>query len=159
MLLLLLLSPLSNFQFESNSNLNFGRTGFLFHFLVPLSITWNLHFFFLCFLSEIFAAAKNKFNSNNHYGKFRIALDIEDCLDRFYGGYYSGNKWISSIFCSWFALCFVLMKVQKFRFDLFRLGLWRPMESCLSICAAASRCIQCGAHWADCIFRWYTQGE
>lgn len=34
-------------------------------------------------------ATKNKYNSNNHHGKFRIALDIEDCLDRFYGGYYS----------------------------------------------------------------------
>lgn len=31
------------------------------------------------------AVSKNKTNN-----KFRLALDIEDCLDRFYGGYYSG---------------------------------------------------------------------
>lgn len=23
--------------------------------------------------------------------KLRLAIDMEDCLDRFYGGYYSGN--------------------------------------------------------------------
>lgn len=45
----------------------------------------------MIFFWEFFVAAKNKFNSNNHHGKFRIALDIEDCLDRFYGGYYSGK--------------------------------------------------------------------
>lgn len=32
------------------------------------------------------AGNKNKTASVN----FRLALDIEDCLDRFYGGYYSG---------------------------------------------------------------------
>lgn len=32
-------------------------------------------------------------NTARKYGnnKFRVALDIEQCLDRFYGGYYSGN--------------------------------------------------------------------
>lgn len=27
----------------------------------------------------------------SHPSKMRLALDMEDCLDRFYGGYYSGN--------------------------------------------------------------------
>ncbi|XP_055859136.1 constitutive coactivator of PPAR-gamma-like protein 1 isoform X2 [Episyrphus balteatus] len=35
--------------------------------------------------------------NNKHNGNFRVALDIEDCLDRFYGGYYSdwacGGQW------------------------------------------------------------------
>lgn len=33
----------------------------------------------------IFVAA-----SNRNARKFRVALDIEGCVDRFYGGYYSG---------------------------------------------------------------------
>lgn len=47
--------------------------------------------------ASFFSAAKNKFSNNSHHGKFRIALDIENCLDRFYGGYYSdwacGGQW------------------------------------------------------------------
>lgn len=36
-------------------------------------------------------SASKKFNNNNQHGKLRIAVDLEGCLDRFYGGYYSGN--------------------------------------------------------------------
>lgn len=44
----------------------------------------------VCFVYS--AGPKNKYaNNNSHQGKFRVALDIEDCLDRFYGGYYSGK--------------------------------------------------------------------
>lgn len=55
--------------------------GFVDAFFPSLTLFVSLRFI---------AASKNKYN-NNHNGKFRIALDIEDCLDRFYGGYYSGE--------------------------------------------------------------------
>lgn len=38
--------------------------------------------------SNFFTAAGPK--SKVSTGKLRFALDMEDCLDRFYGGYYSG---------------------------------------------------------------------
>lgn len=36
------------------------------------------------------------FPDQKKYGnsRFRVALDMEDCLDRFYGGYYSGKLFI-----------------------------------------------------------------
>jgi hypothetical protein len=50
------------------------------------------------------ASNKHKFNANPIIGKFRIALDMEQCMDRWYGGYYSdwacGGQWNRTLqFC------------------------------------------------------------
>lgn len=53
-------------------------------------------------------------------GKLRLALDMEDCLDRFYGGYYSGNCEKTD------------EKQEPLNYpSIFRLGLRRPVEPCL----------------------------
>lgn len=45
--------------------------------------------------------SQNSANSakNPVSGKLRLALDMEDCLDRFYGGYYSGETPVTSVLC------------------------------------------------------------
>lgn len=90
-----------------NSHIGFVEC-FVFFFLSSFFFFFILYKFSLCIS---FTASKNKYN-NNHNGKFRIALDIEDCLDRFYGGYYSGelilnvNGWCLNEFNDWwFILC------------------------------------------------------
>lgn len=49
-------------------------------------------FLFDFFLSVSRFPASRLFFNNNQHGKFRIAVDLEGCLDRFYGGYYSGKQ-------------------------------------------------------------------
>lgn len=60
----------------------------------------NRKFIFSCFYSFIHSSfhfsvpgTRNvpKYGNLASIGKFRVALDIEQCLDRFYGGYYSGE--------------------------------------------------------------------
>lgn len=41
-------------------------------------------------VSQLLAATSSNNGGNKPNHKFRLALDIEGCLDRFYGGYYSG---------------------------------------------------------------------
>lgn len=46
-------------------------------------------------VQNVFNCKQNSINFNQ-VGQFRVALDMEQCLDRFYGGYYSGNFFINN---------------------------------------------------------------
>lgn len=99
----------------------------------------NRKFIFSCFYSFIHSSfhfsvpgTRNvpKYGNLASIGKFRVALDIEQCLDRFYGGYYSGECLNTE------------KKITENKFNqrlsaFNRLGLRRSVESCISICSIA----------------------
>lgn len=62
----------------------------------------------------------------NHTGGFRLIVDAEGCLDRLYGGYFSGELISSSCRLQ------IRSNFDKFDFD-FRLGLWRTVGAMRSI--------------------------
>lgn len=74
----------------------------------------------------------NKQNRNKpNTKKLSLILDAECCLDRLYGGFFSGKIKISLSCCS-------LAIVDKQTIIIFfRLGLWRAMESNVSISFSA----------------------
>lgn len=49
--------------------------------------------------------------------RMRVALDIEGCLDRFYGGYYSGESKISR------SICRLMTKTTTTTISIFQIGL------------------------------------
>lgn len=57
--------------------------------------------------------------SRNHPGGLRLVLDAEGCLDRLYGGYFSG--------CTIYTVLLQLQNQILIYNVYFRLGMWRPV--------------------------------
>lgn len=82
--------------------------------------------------------------------RMRLALDIEGCLDRFYGGYYSGECLFSLTYAAW---------LQQQQFEPFRLGLWRSVQPVLRVRPAASKRFSGGTGRHHRLLRWNAEGK
>lgn len=82
----------------------------------------------------------------------RVALDIEGCLDRFYGGYYSGELHFLRSIC--------LMTTTTTMMMLFnRLGLRWTIQSMLWVRAASRERLSIRPNGGHCLLRWNFEGE
>lgn len=83
--------------------------------------------------------------------RMRVALDIEGCLDRFYGGYYSGKL---------FFLCSICLMTTTTTIMIFnRLGLWWAIQSMLWVRAASCERLSIRPNGRCRLLRWHTKGK
>ena len=86
--------------------------------------------------------------------RMRVALDIEGCLDRFYGGYYSGKFHILSSICLMTAITTTTIMML---FN--RLGLRWTIQSMFRVCSAAGKCLPIRSDGSHRLLRWNSEGE